>query len=210
MRAYCTALFLTILCFPLTARAEDKKPTTDPNDFVYMRYGSASVVWLIYQHSLKPQFGSPVLTVGAALDPHTPYREGLAGMGINFNKKRAGIIPTLLFTGTTDGPHLEYWVSPWADLEHWSFNSFIGGYAPLNDRGYRQFFVDPVTLTRKVNKRFAWGSSYLMIKMEGTDVRQGLGPAFQVAIPKGLVIADWFKGLASSKNEFRVTLQLSF
>ena len=168
------------------------------------------VAWLVYQLSLKPVFGSPVLTIGAAPDPHGPYREYFAGLGLNLNRATYGIMPTVLFASTTDGSHLEFWASPWIETKNWSLNSFMGAYQPLSDRGFEQSFIDPLTLTRKLNSRVAVGASYLMIYTVDVGVRQGVGPAFQVYVPKGLVIADWFVGPGKSPNEFRVTLQFSF
>lgn len=210
-RVLLAGLTVLVLWQPVFLWADDaNKSTSDPNNFVYLRYGSASVVWVIYQRSLKPKIGSPVFTIGVAPNPHGSYRERFGGMGINFNGRRGGVIPTALYSYTTDGPCFEYWVSPWYDAGHWLFNSFVGGYAPLSERGSRQFFVDPVTLTWKINRRFALGGSYTMIKVEKTKVQQGVGPAFQVKVPGGTVVVDWFKGLYGSFNDLRVTLQLAF
>lgn len=201
---------LLVVCTATAAEAQSAPPQPAPGNFIYTRYGSASVMWLIYQRSAEPVFGSLVFTIGAAPDPHGDYREAFVGAGLNWNKPRYGMTPTLLFSATTEGPHLQMWLSPWFDTDHWSFNSFIGGYVPFFNEGFTQVFIDPATLTRKINNRVAVGGSWMFVHTLDAPTRHGIGPAFQVSVPKGLVIADWFVGPGSSPNEFRITFQASF
>ena len=180
-----------------------------PRNSVYLRGGTSSIAWLIWTRSLG-DFGRPALTLGLAPNPHNDYREYFAGVGVNLNRTRGGITPTLLFAHTTAGNQLEYRISPWLDRERFALQTFIGGYVPLETGGVHQFFIDPVTLLYKANGRVAFGATYTDTWAEHAPPVRAIGPAVQITIPKGVVIVDALKGLSHYDSEVRATILLAF
>lgn len=211
-RAVVVPLLLLGLVAPVFADDDAPAPAAEAppaRNFIYLRGGTSSIAWLIYTRNLG-DFGRPAISLGLAPNPHNDYREYFAGLGVNLNKTHGGITPTLLYTHTTGGNYLEYWISPWVDRGRFVLQSFIGGYIPLEDDGADQFFIDPLTVLVKVNGRVAVGATYTDTFAEGAPAFRAIGPAVQVTIPKGVVIVDFLKGLENYDSEVRATVLLSF
>lgn len=206
-----TLAALALAAIPLTAlpgRA-DEAAAASPRNSVYLRGGSSSIVWIIYTRNLG-DFGKPTLTVGLAPHPYNDYREYFAGAGVNLSRAHGGITPTVLFTHTTDGNQIEYWLSPWFDGDRLVLQTFIGGYVPLKREGVYQVFFDPVTLLYKLSGRLAVGATYTDTRVQHAGAVQAAGPALQVTIPKGVLIVDALKGISRYDSEIRATVLLAF
>lgn len=202
-------LVFATLSLTASAAGADQAPTSSPRNSVYLRGGSSSIVWIIYTRNLG-DFGKPTLTLGLAPHPYNDYREYFAGAGVNLNRTHEGIAPTVLFTHTTDGNQIEYWLSPWLDKDRFALQTFIGGYVPLRHAGVYQVFFDPVTLLYKLSGRVAVGATYTDTRAQHADPVQAAGPAFQLTIPKGVLIVDALKGISHYDDEVRATVLLAF
>jgi len=155
--------------------------------------------------------GRPVLMVGAIVDSPNDYTEYLAGGGVNlFAASGNGASLLVLGSKATDSWYLEVYGLPTLTAGRLSATGFAGLYLPVESRGVRQSFLDPVTVLCRVHRWFALGGSYTVYKIAGLPARHGAGPAVQITIPSGSATIDALAGISSFTDELRLTLQFAF
>src|SRR5438105_869230 len=117
---------------------------------VYLRDGGRSPLYAFASYS----FGRPVLTVGAIVDTPNDYTESLAGGGVNlFAASGNGASLLALGSKATDSWYLEVYGLPTLTVGRLSATGFAGLYIPVESRGVRQYFLDPVTVLGPVRRR---------------------------------------------------------
>jgi len=174
---------------------------------VYLRDGGQSPLYTFAGYS----FGRPVLMVGAIVDSPNDYAEYLAGAGVNlFAASGNGASLLVLGSKATDSWYLEVYGLPTLTAGRLSATGFAGLYIPVESRGVRQYFLDPVTVLCRVHRWFALGGSYTVYKIAGLPARHGAGPAVQITLPSGSATIDALAGISSFTDELRLTLQFVF
>jgi len=174
---------------------------------VYLRDGGQSPLYTFAGYS----FGRPVLMVGAIVDSPNDYAEYLAGAGVNlFAASGNGASLLVLGSKATDSWYLEVYGLPTLTAGRLSATGFAGLYIPVESRGVRQYFLDPVTVLCRVHRWFALGGSYTVYKIAGLPARHGAGPAVQITLPSGSATIDALAGISSFTDELRLTLQFAF
>ena len=174
---------------------------------VYLRDGGQSPLYAFAGYSV----GRPVLMVGAIVDSPNDYTEYLAGGGVNlFAASGNGASLLVLGSKATDSWYLEVYGLPTLTAGRLSATGFAGLYLPVESRGVRQYFLDPVTVLCRVHRWFALGGSYTVYKIAGLPARHGAGPAVQIALPSGSATIDALAGISSFTDELRLTLQFAF
>jgi len=174
---------------------------------VYLRDGGQSPLYTFAGYS----FGRPVLMVGAIVDSPNDYAEYLAGAGVNlFAASGNGASLLVLGSKATDSWYLEVYGLPTLTAGRLSATGFAGLYLPVESRGVRQYFLDPVTVLCRVHRWLALGGSYTVYKIAGLPARHGAGPAVKITVPSGSATIDALAGISSFTDELRLTLQFAF
>jgi len=174
---------------------------------VYLRDGGQSPLYAFASYS----FGRPVFMAGVILDTPNDYTEYLAGGGVNlFAASGNGAALIALGSKATDRWYVELYGLPSLRFGRLNATGFAGVYLPVESRGVRQYFLDPLTVLWRVHRRFALGGSYTVYKVAGLPARHGAGPGLQVVFPSGSVTLDALAGISSFTNELRLTLQIVF
>jgi len=174
---------------------------------VYLRDGGRSPLYAFASYS----FGRPVLMAGAIVDTPNEYTEYLAGGGVNlFAASGNGASLLALGSKATDSWYLEVYGLPTLTVGRLSATGFAGLYIPVESRGVRQYFLDPVTVLWRVHRRLALGGSYTVYKIAGVAGRHGAGPAVQITCPAASATIDALAAISSFTDELRLTLQFVF
>jgi hypothetical protein len=190
------------LVTPLQGHGQTSRPWS-----VYLRDGGQSPLYAFASYSL----GRPVMMAGAILDTPNDYTEYLAGGGVNlFGASGNGASLLALGSKATDSWYIEVYGLPAVTLGRLNATGFAGLYIPVESRGVRQYFLDPVTILCRVDRWLALGGSYTVYKIAGLPGRHGAGPAVQVTFPSGSATIDALAGISSFTDELRLTLQFVF
>ena len=193
-------------CWALVTPQQGHGQTSRPWS-VYLRDGGQSPLYAFASYS----FGRPVFMAGVILDTPNDYTEYLAGGGVNlFAASGNGAALIALGSKATDSWYVELYGLPSLRFGRLNATGFAGVYLPVESRGVRQYFLDPLTVLWRVHRRFALGGSYTVYKVAGLPARHGAGPGLQVVFPSGSVTLDALAGISSFTNELRLTLQIVF
>jgi len=206
----CSVAFLLCLSIAPTAVAQECQP-----HFVYARVGSATSTYLYYVYDIGEAVGPASLLLSAAiiLDPHADesYWEQLIGPGFGIQRASAGVTFLGHVSHASDAWYLEPSLYAWGVIGRLEGLAFGGLYAPLEEAGIRQYFLDPASLLLHVPNGVAVGASYSLFGGDGLPTEQGAGPALRIGDPSGISLTmEHFREIENFGPDWRVTLQALF
>ena len=175
--------------------------------YLYLRAGHASPTYAYAVYSV----GTLAVGLGVVADWRNTYREFAAGAGVNlYAKNGSGMTVMGAFADASDSRYLEVWVFPTVVRKRLTLTGYGGVYIPAESVGVWQYYLDPLAVFWRVGGPLAVGAAYSGYKIQGLTARHGMGPAVQVAIPRGSVIVEVLRELKEFDNDVRVTLQFVF
>ena len=187
---------LTLLGVPAAVGAQS---------FIFSRYATATSFSLYGGYGPGHGFGF----VGLVQNPRSGYRESLVGAGW-----RVGTTGALTVAGAvasaSDGWYAQLYILPSLSVGPFAASTTIEVYEPLDDRGARQFYFNPLTIVAPVARGVAVGGTGLFFSQVGTVPGYGAGPALQVRVPRGTVTLDLIAGRRPMRDELRLSFYASF
>ncbi len=175
--------------------------------FVLARYASRTALGFYAGYPAGPVLA----VVGMIQNPRTQYREAIVGAGAQL--LAAGgldVVGTVAAANTSDG-----WFTQLYLLPAWRAGPVVAAatleyYVPLGRSGARELDVAPATLIANLTRDLGVGATWVLAAPAGGERRQALGPALQVAIPRGTMRLDWLRGFGGEASEVRVTVQCAW
>jgi predicted dipeptidase len=180
------------------------EPRFDTPSFVNARLSSARSSALYAAYS----FGAAGVFFGVVQNPRSGYRELIGGVVARLTSGRQGVSFAL---GWADAPGEEYvqvYAMPSLSAGRWSVAGSFELYEPWRGAGTRQFYVDPLTVLRRLGRRWEVGASYTLSVETGGDPQHRAGPAAQLALGGGSLKAELLFG--SSSSDVRLGYQTAF
>ena len=187
---------LALLGAPVSAGAQS---------FIFSRYATATSFSLYGGYGPGRGFG----VVGLVQNPRSGYRESLVGAGWRVGTKGA-LAVALAAASASDGWYAQLYLLPSLAVGPLAASSTIEVYEPLDDRGARQFYLNPLTIVAPVARGVAVGATGLFYSQVGTVPGFGAGPALQVRIPRGSVTVDLIAGRRPMRDEMRLSFFAAF
>lgn len=187
---------LTLLGVPVPACAQS---------FIFSRYATATSFSLYGGYGPGRGFGF----VGLVQNPRTGYRESLVGAGWRVGATGA-LTVAVAAASASDGWYAQLYVLPSLAIGPLAASTTIEVYEPLDDRGARQFYFNPLTIVTPVAHGVAVGATGLFFSQVGVAPGFGAGPALQVHIPRGTVTLDVIAGRRPLRDELRLSFFAAF
>ncbi len=173
--------------------------------FIFSRYATATSFSLYGGYGPGRGFGF----VGLVQNPRSGYRESLVGAGWRVGTKGA-LTVALAAASASDGWYAQLYVLPSLAIGPLAASTTIEVYEPLDDRGARQFYFNPLTIVAPLAGGVAVGGTGLFFSQAGTVPGYGAGPALQVRIPRGSVTLDLIAGRRPMRDEMRLSFFAAF
>lgn len=193
---YLIPLVLTVLA-DSSASAQQ---TSRSHGFLDVRYASHTSLTLYAGYDV----GGPVLLAGMVQNPRTEYRELVAGAARPLGGGRVSATIALAGAFATDGWYGQLYLLPSLTLGPVELSGLLLAYAPLEDAGARQFYVNPVSAFLRIAPRLRAGGSYTLATQAGSATRQTTGPALQIAMPDWTATLSVLAGLGDATDELRI------
>ncbi len=198
------AAALALLFGTRAAAAQEAAP---PSGFVLARYASRSALGFYAGYAVGPS----LLVVGMIQNPRTQYREAIAGAGAHLLATRAvDVLGTVAAANTSDGWFTQLYLLPSWQAGPVAASATLEYYVPLGRSGARELDVTPATAIVTLSPTLGVGGTWVLSAPAGAPARSALGPAVQVAIPRGVVRLDLLHGVGGGTSEVRVTVQCTW
>ena len=193
-----------LLIVAAAGRAQEAAP--DPG-FVLARYASRTALGFYAGYA-----AGPVLAlVGMIQNPRTQYREAVVGVGAHpLSEGAVDVIAAVAAANTTDGWFTQLYLVPSWRAGRASATATLEYYVPLGRSGVGELDVAPATAIVALSKALGAGAAWVLSAPAGGPTRQALGPALQLAIPRGTVRLDLLRGIAGGASEVRLTVQCAW
>lgn len=190
------------------ASAELNRPKVgfDTHSFVFARLSTAHSSAVYSGYSLGA-FGA---FVGLVRNPRNGYHEWIGGAVTRLAWREQSVSVALAFADASDGRYGQLYVVPSLTRGPWSFSGTAELYEPLRGFGVRQVYLDPVTLLKRVGRRWEMGASYSLGASAGDTPQHRAGPAVQAAIGGGSLKVELLRDFSRSSTDVRAVYQTSF
>lgn len=169
------------------------------NGFIDVRYATHTSLTLYGGYDL----GGPLLLVGMVQNPRTEYREVVAGMARPVGGGRASATIAMAGAYASDGWYAQVYVMPSVRLGPVSVRGLLLAYEALEERGARQFYVNPMSVLAPVAPRIHLGASYVLAVQAGTRSRHSAGPTLQLSTAAWTATVSTLVGIGATTNELR-------
>lgn len=174
--------------------------------FLIARYASRSAMGMYAGYAAH----SAMFVVGLLHNPRTSYREIMAGVGMPLRFSADATVTVASAMASTDtGWYTEFYVIPSLHRGPVRFDATVEAEQPWNARGSRAVYVSPANFLVDVHRGVAVGLGYYGSSEAGSGASHALGPALQLAVPRGSVTLELIKGVLAAEDEARVTFRSS-
>jgi hypothetical protein len=154
--------------------------------------------------------GSFTLVTGMVQNPRTEYREVVGGVGRAMGGGRTMATLALAGAHASDGWYAQLYLLPaisWGDL---SVSGVAVFYEPMESRGARQFYLNPLTLSFPVGRHVLVGIANMLAIQEGAETINTLGPMLQVMIGPTRTLSVTALDGARARGELRLDAGVRF
>jgi hypothetical protein len=197
---------LATVATPPRTSSKGSKLSIDTSNFLFARLSTQHSSALYTGYSL----GAWGPFIGVVRNPRSGYYEWIGGGVTRFAWREQGVSAALAFADASDGKYLQLYFVPGLKKGSLSFSGTIELYEPLSRSATRQFYLDPLTLLRRIGSRWEVGASYCLGLASGAQPGHRVGPALQVALGGGSLRVDLLRDLTASSTDVRAVYQTSF
>ncbi len=206
VRAMSERLAMVALSLSLLAGTAAAQEAGAPG-FVLARYASRSALGFYAGYPAGPLLA----VVGMIQNPRTGYREAIVGAGTHLVATGGlDVVGTVAAANTTDGWFTQLYLLPSWHAGPVDLAATVESYLPLGRAGVRELDVSPATVIATLSRDVGVGATWVLSAPAGGDRHQALGPAVQLAIPRGAVRLDLLRGFGGAGSELRVTVQCAW
>jgi hypothetical protein len=189
---------------PTPPETNDSKLRFDTRSFVYARLSTAHSSALYAGYS----FGTAGVFFGVVQNPRSGYREWIGGVVARLSAGQQAVSLAVAYADASGEKYVQVYAVPNLRAGPWSLSGTVELYEPWHGAGTRQLYLDPLTLLRRLGRRWEAGASYTLSVAAGGEPEHRAGPALQVAWLGGSIRAELLFGRSSS--DVRVGYQASF
>ena len=182
---------------PVAAQAA----STPPHGVIATRYGSATSSLLFVGYTVGPVM--PM--VALVQDPHSDYREELAGV-LRSQPLTGHLAVTygVAAARTTDAWYGQLWLNPRATVGRMHGDVRLRLYFPFASAGLRELTMNPASVVVDLSPRVAAGAVAVWATAPGSPPEFGAGPRLTYHIPNGSLTLDGVLGVTEWESEWRV------
>ena len=199
MRSLTLVPALLALTTSLAAGQQDPRSA----GFIDFRYASHTSLTLYGGYDI----GGTMMVIGMVQNPRTEYRETVAGAAWPVHVGHASATVALAGAYASDGWYGQVYLLPAYTLGPIALSGLLEAYAPLEDEGARQFYLNPIKALVPVAHRLHVGASYTLATQAGSPTRQSVGPTLQIGMPGWTATLTALAGVGETTSEVRVGIR---
>jgi predicted dipeptidase len=191
---------------PPNVASKDANPAFDTHNFVFAKLstGHSSAVYSGYS------LGAWGVFVATLHNPRSGYYEWIGGAVTRLAWRGQEVSTAIAFAEASDGRYGQLYLLPSLRTGSLSFSGTVELYEPLNRSGTRQLYLDPVTLLRRMARRWEAGASYCLSVVAGDRPGHRAGPAVQVSLGGGAIRFELLRDFTHSSTDARAVYQTTF
>lgn len=177
--------------------AAQSEPTSA--GFIDVRYATHTSLTLYAGFNV----GTTLLIAGMVRNPRSDYSEIVGGVARDVGARTSARV-AIAGAYASDGWYAQLYVLPSTTVGPVKLSGLLLGYLPLDSRGARQFYVNPLSAAVPVSGRLALGGSYTLGTQAGLAAVQRAGPMLQLATSRFTMNAILLGGINGAADELRV------